>query len=184
MTLKDSGDLPKALAGQFARSNVALALSDGQGDVPLLLVNDAFCGLTGYAAEDCIGHNCRFLQGPDTPEEQRAALRAFIEDETAEAGRFVILNYREDGSRFRNFVFMNRLRDGTGATRYFVASQFDMTNVERQARLAENDGELGRRLTDIEAIGRDYGMAMQGSAQILADSAAMLARLALSDRLS
>ena len=148
------------------------------------MVNDAFCRLTGYAAEACIGQNCRFLQGPDTPEQQRAALRAFIADETAEAGRFEIVNYREDGSPVRNFVFMNRLRDASGMTRYFVASQFDMTNVERRARLVENDGELGRRLTDIEVIGRDYGMAMQGSAQILADSAATLARLALSDRLS
>ncbi len=31
-----------------------------------MYVNEAFCRITGYAREEVIGRNCRFLQGPDT----------------------------------------------------------------------------------------------------------------------
>jgi PAS domain S-box-containing protein len=32
-------------------------------DNPIVLANKAFLDLTGYAAEEIIGRNCRFLQG-------------------------------------------------------------------------------------------------------------------------
>lgn len=181
MTGHDAPDLPEALRSQFRRSNVALALSRAEGDVPLVLVNDAFSRLTGYSDDECRGRNCRFLQGPATGAEERLALRRFVHDASRDAGRFPVLNYRKDGRRFVNFVFMSRLRDGAGRTRFVLASQFDMTEVHHRVRLPENDAELGRRLSDIDAIGRGFGLAMLGSAEALAQSAAMLAQLSLDD---
>ena len=35
-------------------------------DNPIVFANDSFLRLTGYAREEVIGRNCRFLQGPDT----------------------------------------------------------------------------------------------------------------------
>jgi len=35
-------------------------------DCPIVYVNDAFCKITGYARDETIGRNCRFLQGADT----------------------------------------------------------------------------------------------------------------------
>ncbi|MDX1409148.1 MAG: PAS domain-containing protein, partial [Saprospiraceae bacterium] len=35
-------------------------------DQPLVYLNEGFCKLTGYQREEALGHNCRFLQGPDT----------------------------------------------------------------------------------------------------------------------
>ena len=35
-------------------------------DMPLVYVNPAFEQLTGYAAAEVLGRNCRFLQGEDT----------------------------------------------------------------------------------------------------------------------
>ena len=35
-------------------------------DCPIVYVNDAFCKITGYARDEVIGRNCRFLQGADT----------------------------------------------------------------------------------------------------------------------
>lgn len=177
----DIAELPDGLRGFFRRSSVALALSGADPDVPLVLVNDAFCRLTGYSGEESVGRNCRFLQGPLTSGEQRRALRRFVHDEAAEGGRFPVLNYRKDGSRFLNLVFMSRLRDAAGVTRYILASQFDMTEPYRRTRLRQHDGALGRSLDDVGRVGREHGLAMVRSAAILADSAAMLIRLAMDD---
>ena len=35
-------------------------------DNPIIFANDAFCKLTGYARDEVINRNCRFLQGPET----------------------------------------------------------------------------------------------------------------------
>lgn len=174
-----SGVLPAALVDYFSRTTVALALSDTSNDVPLVLVNEPFCRLTGYSASEVVGRNCRFLQGADTDEESKAAIHHYIHENSADAGRFPIVNYRKDGSTFQNLVFITRLRDFEGTTRYFLASQFDMSSARVRARIGENDRTLSRNLGDIETIGREFGLAMEGSAKILSDSVAMIARLAL-----
>ncbi|MDZ4376314.1 MAG: PAS domain-containing protein, partial [Phenylobacterium sp.] len=38
-------------------------------DNPVVFANEAFCRLTGYAREEILGRNCRFLQGPETDPE-------------------------------------------------------------------------------------------------------------------
>jgi PAS domain-containing protein len=35
-------------------------------DAPIVLANQAFLDLTGYSADEVIGRNCRFLQGPES----------------------------------------------------------------------------------------------------------------------
>ena len=176
-------ELPAALRACFAKAGVALTLAEveADGDVPLVLANEPFYRLTGYGPEDVLGRNCRFLQGRDTAAEARAALHDFVHDSDRDGGRFPILNYRADGSPFMNFVFMNRLRDDRGGTRYILASQFDMSSAVRHLPFAENDVELGRNLSDIQAIGRGFGIAMIGSARILSDSITTMARLSLDD---
>ena len=51
----------------IASSTNGIIITDaGQPDNPIVYVNPAFERLTGYSAEELIGRNCRFLQGPDT----------------------------------------------------------------------------------------------------------------------
>lgn len=172
--------LPRALQGYFARTGVALSLSVvGEEDEPLVLVNDAFVRLTGYAREEVAGRNCRFLQGPETTEAQKRDLHDFVHDPGRDVGRFPVLNYRRDGSVFHNLVFMTRLRDHRGLPKFILASQFDMTATHRQRALEENDRQLGRSLTEVAAVGRELGLAMMGSAQLLSDSAALIARMSM-----
>jgi len=51
-----------------------------------------------------IGHNCRFLQGPDTSSDTRQALRAALGE--ARMITADILNYRKDGTSFWNRLRM------------------------------------------------------------------------------
>src|SRR4051812_26280646 len=51
----------------FERTRMPLVITDPrQPDNPIVMVNSAFIELTGYSADEVIGRNCRFLQGPET----------------------------------------------------------------------------------------------------------------------
>jgi PAS domain S-box-containing protein len=67
---------------------------------PIVLANKAFLDLTGYAAEEIIGRNCRFLQGPGSSEAAIAEIRAALADEREL--NVEILNYRKNGTTFWN----------------------------------------------------------------------------------
>lgn len=103
-------------------SGLALCVADATApDTPLVRINDAFTDLTGYRESDCIGRNCRFLQGPGTDptaiERIRAALAA------GNVVREVLINYRRDGTAFLNELLVMPVRDGAGRLRYFAGVQ-------------------------------------------------------------
>ena len=82
-------------------------------DCHLVYANQAFLDLTGYDAEDCIGRNCRFLQGPETDPTSitmiREALIARLPIEIC------LCNYRKDGTRFHNLLTMTEIGAATGS---------------------------------------------------------------------
>ncbi|WP_129336161.1 SpoIIE family protein phosphatase [Cellulomonas endophytica] len=136
-------DAAQASAQLRDRAVVATGLSftvaDAQDeDVPLVWVNPAFEATTGYAAEEVLGRNCRFLQGPATDPQARAALRRAIEAE--EDATVTILNYRKDGTAFWNQVSMSPIHGPDGELTHFVGIQADVT--ARVAADAERDRAL------------------------------------------
>ena len=111
-------------------ASLPLTLSDpGQDDNPLVFVNDAFERVTGYGADDILGQNCRFLQGPDTDPEKVAALRDHIEAE--EAYTTEIKNYRQDGTAFWNQIDITPIYDEDGTLLRYLGSQADITESYR-----------------------------------------------------
>ena len=66
---------------------LCVAVSDmAAPGAPMVYVNGEFCRMTGYAFDECVGRNCRFLQGPETETEAVEILR-----ESLAAGRDVIV---------------------------------------------------------------------------------------------
>nr|WP_246315707.1 SpoIIE family protein phosphatase [Kineococcus aurantiacus] len=94
-------------------------------DFPLVWVNPAFTATTGYAFEEAVGRNCRFLQGPGTdpaaPERMRAAL------ESGQGTTVTVLNYRKDGLAFWNQVALSPIFGPDGELTHFVAIQTDVS---------------------------------------------------------
>jgi PAS domain S-box-containing protein len=121
-------------------------------DNPIVFANDAFLRLTGYSREEVIGHNCRFLQGPETNPADVERLRDSIARRTQI--EMELINHRKDGSRFYNRVLISPVFDEDGHLTYFFASQFDVTlERDRLVRLQEEhdklEKEVGRRTREL-----------------------------------
>lgn len=97
-------------------------------DNPIEVANPAFCALTGYGEAEVVGRNCRFLAGEATEPWVTEQIRAGIRDRRPVLVE--ILNYRRDGTPFRNGVMVTPLFDQAGELEYFFGSQVDLGEGE------------------------------------------------------
>jgi PAS domain S-box-containing protein len=114
-----------ALADSIRLSPIATVISNPRiPDNPIVAANAAFCALTGYEEREIVGRNCRFLAGPDTEpwltERIRQALRDLRPSLTE------ILNYRKDGTAFRNAVLIAPMFGADGEVAWFLGSQVEV----------------------------------------------------------
>ncbi|MEA9581357.1 hybrid sensor histidine kinase/response regulator [Xanthomonas nasturtii] len=115
-------------------------------DNPIVFANRAFLEMTGYSAEEIIGSNCRFLQGPETDPASVQDVRESIQQRRELATE--VLNYRKDGSSFWNALFVSPVFDDKGNLVYFFGSQLDVSrrrdaeDALRQAQKMEALGQL------------------------------------------
>ncbi len=135
-------------------SPIATVVSDPKlSDNPLIAVNAAFLEMTGYSEEEVVGRNCRFLRGEGTESSQTEKLRAAIYREIPTLAELV--NYRKDGSPFRNAVMIAPLFDDEGKLDLFVGSQVEVMPDEesialvRQQEASEIVSRLSRRQREI-----------------------------------
>ena len=117
-------------------------------DNPIVYANRAFFAMSGYPADEVVGRNCRFLQGPGTDHAAVATIRRALANRVEVAVE--ILNYRKDGSAFWNALFISPVYDREGRLIYHFASQVDVT----RRRLAEE--ALGQA-QKMEALGQLTG---------------------------
>ena len=148
----DDGTDPFVAAVRATRMPMIIT-NPRETDNPIVFANDAFCRLTGYAHEEVLGRNCRFLQGPEsdlaTVDRIRDAIAAH------EPIEIDIRNHRKDGTAFWNRLLISPVRDMNGTVAYFFASQFDVS-VERDG-LAMRTRELAeaRERLQVESAERE-----------------------------
>lgn len=90
-------------------------------DTPIIYVSKEFERQTGYRADEVLGRNCRFLQGPGTDPQAIAAIRAALAAKTEIT--IDLVNYRKDGTRFWNRLRIRPLFDDRGEVVYFAGAQ-------------------------------------------------------------
>lgn len=135
-------------------SPIATVVSDPlQPDNPLIAVNEAFCTMTGYSIAESVGRNCRFLRGPCTENGQTEKLRTAIYARLPALAE--LINYRKDGTAFRNAVMVAPLFDQQGNIELFVGSQIELLPDEdsigliRQQKAIEITENLSPRQREI-----------------------------------
>lgn len=122
--MQQSGD-DEAFLATIGYSPIASVISNPRRpDNPIEVANPAFCALTGYAEADVVGRNCRFLAGAATEPWLTERIRQGIASRRPVL--VDILNYRKDGSSFRNAVLVTPLFDSEGELLHFLGSQVDL----------------------------------------------------------
>ena len=130
----------------MAQTRMAICLSDPkQEDLPIVFANRAFRQLTGYEEDEIVGHNCRFLQGPNTDPEAVGRIRKAIETEDVVVVE--LLNYRKDGSSFWNALHLGPIYDNKGELIYFFGSQWDVSDVHQARSDRQTSRLIARELS-------------------------------------
>lgn len=96
-----------------------------QPDDPLVYVNPAFERLTGYARDEILGRNCRWLHRDDRDQPALAEVRDAIG--ALRPATVVLRNYRKDGGMFWNRLAIRPLLDRDGRPRYLLGVQRDLS---------------------------------------------------------
>lgn len=113
---------------------IAIAEAAEGDDTPLVYLNSGFEEMTGYG-EARLGEDCRFLQGEDTDEQSRAAIRRALTEERPVS--VDILNYRANDQKFWNQVTISPIRDAEGTVTHYVGFQNDITDRKIRERRLE-----------------------------------------------
>jgi len=133
----DGPDKLRLLERAVTASTNSIVISDPNlPDDPLVYVNPAFERTTGYASEEVLGRNCRFLQGEDRDQPALAKLRTAVHEGLH--CTVVLRNYRKDGTLFWNELSVYPVHDEENRVTNFVGVQNDITErVRAEETLSE-----------------------------------------------
>lgn len=107
-------------------------------------VNDAFETITGYAREEVIGKNPRFLQSGKTTADTYQAMWSALSMGLPWKGDFH--NQRKDGTQYTETASIAPLRQPDGSISHYVAVKEDITE---QLRLRDNLANYQRNLEEL-----------------------------------
>ena len=100
----------------------SIVISDPfQKDCPMVFISKEFSKHTGYSIKEAIGKNCRFLQGPETDENDVQQIKLAIK--LKKKITIDILNYKKNGEKFWNRLRITPLFDNKNNLIYFAGEQ-------------------------------------------------------------
>nr|AML79129.1 putative LOV domain-containing protein [Strobilanthes dyeriana] len=144
--LPGNGQIVASLHKSLGRIKQSFVLTDALlPDMPIVYASEAFLKLTGYARQEVLGQNCRFLSGVDTDLGTRFQIRESIR--TQQACTVPVLNYRKDGTSFWNFLHISPVRSASGKVAFFVGIQ-----IKDDTMIQETHG-LNPRMSQLSVVG-------------------------------
>nr|AML78682.1 putative LOV domain-containing protein [Melissa officinalis] len=146
--LTGNAQLVSSLNISLGRIKQSFVLTDALlPDIPIVYASEAFLKLTGYARQEVLGRNCRFLSGTHTDPTTQFEIKECIR--TQQACTVRILNYRKDRTSFWNFLHISPVRNASGKVAFFVGIQIDdrCNNDERYGLIPER-----RQLSVVGAV--------------------------------
>jgi diguanylate cyclase (GGDEF)-like protein/PAS domain S-box-containing protein len=151
------------------------------GDWQVVYANPAMQQMTGYAEDELLGRNLRFLQGEDREQEGLLRVRTALKEGTPVHA--TVRNYRRDGTMFWNELTLSPLRTPQGAISHFASFHREIGGLRQDARAEGRDPALNTqtmlaylrddKLTGLlrrpyfeELIKRDWGLAQRESRRL------------------
>ncbi|AZL73629.1 PAS domain-containing protein [Pseudomonas sichuanensis] len=134
----------KLLQLMVETSNDGIVVAEQEGsDSILIYANPAFERLTGYAVDDILYQDCRFLQGQDHDQPGLVNIREAIRD--GRPCREVLRNYRKDGSLFWNELSITPVHNEADQLTYFIGIQRDVSaQVSAEQKVRELEAEVAQ----------------------------------------
>jgi len=118
--------LNKVLSNDIRESSPHFVISDpSRVDCPIIFASPGFCRLTGYSLDECVGRNCRFLQGKDS--NPNAVRQISMACKLQKEIRVILLNYKKDGTPFWNLLHITPVKDSDGNLISYVGVQMDVS---------------------------------------------------------
>ncbi|KAJ9704699.1 hypothetical protein PVL29_002983 [Vitis rotundifolia] len=157
----ESGSFPRVsqeLKDALSTLQQTFVVSDAtKSDCPIMYASSGFFSMTGYTSKEVIGRNCRFLQGPDTDENEIAKIRNAVKTGKSYCGR--ILNYKKDGTPFWNLLTITPIKDDNGNVIKFIGMQVEVSKyTEGVNEKAVRPNGLPQSLIRYDARQKDKAM--------------------------
>lgn len=135
---------PFVVAAETTR--MAMVFTDAmEPDHPIIFANDAFLLLTGYEREEVLGHSFKFLMARGADPEALAEIEAAFNGNSSDGSE--VSYRRKNGSVFCAAIFINPVRDESGALIEHFASFVDLTRQkDNQSQSTMMIDELNHRV--------------------------------------
>jgi PAS domain S-box-containing protein len=133
-------------------SNDGIVVAEQEGEDNILIyANQAFEALTGYAVDDILYQDCRFLQGDDRQQPALDLIReALINKQPC---RQIVRNYHKDGSLFWNELSITPVLNEADQLTYFIGIQKNVTKqIEAEQRVLQLEAELKQAREEIASL--------------------------------
>ena len=133
-------------------SNDGIVVAEQEGEDNILIyANAAFERLTGYASDDILYQDCRFLQAGDRDQLGLHAIREAVK--ANKPCRQIIRNYRKDGSAFWNELSITPVLNESDQLTYYIGIQKDVTEqVEAKQRVRELEAEVAELKAELARL--------------------------------
>ncbi|MFZ6861433.1 bifunctional diguanylate cyclase/phosphodiesterase [Undibacterium sp. Ji67W] len=108
-------------------ANAVIICSAQAPDYPIEYVNPAFERITGFRADEVVGHSLESLQGSSQDQQNMREIREALREKRE--GRALLRNYRKDGTDYWNELFIAPVLDEQAQLSHFVVAQYDISAV-------------------------------------------------------
>lgn len=124
----------KLLESVITNSNDAIMITEAEPfDEPgpkIIYVNEAFCKMTGYTAEEAIGKSPRFLHGPHTDKTELKKLKDAMKK--WQPCEITILNYKKNGEEFWIQMSISPVANENGWYTHWISIEREVTKTKNE----------------------------------------------------
>ena len=148
--LNRAGDgLPPEVYRQAVnQADLAISITDARANI--LFTNEAFSRVTGYTAEEALGHNESMLSNHTTPRGIYAEMWAHLSAGQAWTGR--LLNRRKDASVYLAELAVTPVHDTEGRITHYLGMHRDVTALHRLECEVRNQKRLIESVVDAAPV--------------------------------